>query len=345
MLSHREPCLVLRPEHDEWRLLARHPELYDAVLVKESYLAPYHRAHPHHGRDPEHLKKAVPVDRELWRDPETAGLISRSSGRLGLATRARNTPLAREFGVPLDLAVLAADPALRDQAVDLVLEAQVGSATRIPPYFDVSRRDGIALQLNLQMLRRTVAATGDEVPAAMIQLTRHGLMTGLLATLAEDYAPTGVRRVLLRVRGLDAERAERNELIAYLDAVHAFERRGMEALPDCVGKLGPTFVAEGGYGFTIGTRFFRKVPGQLLSLGGGGGGEPIGVQTAGTWEEQAREAGMDPFSARVENLRTLRELTQLAARDPEALIQSLREGRRHPGIWAGVLAERLRRAA
>lgn len=345
MLPDREPWLVLRPEYDEWRLLAQHPELYDAVLIKESYLASYHRAHPHHGRDPEHLKRAVPADRELWRDPETAGLMSRSSGRLGLATRIRNTPLACEFGVPLDLAAFAADAALRDRAVDLVLETQVGSATRIPPYFDVDRRDGVALRLNLQMLRRTVAATGDEVPAAIIQLTRHRLMTGLLAALAEDYAPTGVRRVLLRVRGLEAERADRKQLIAYLDAVHAFERRGIDALPDCVGKLGPTFVAERGSGFTIGTRFFRKVPAQLLSLGGGGGGEPIGVQIAGKWEEQAREVGMDAFSARVESLRTLRGMTQLAARDPEALIQSLREGGRYPVIWAGVLAERLRLAA
>lgn len=345
MVESPQPRLVLRPEYDEWRLVEAHPDLYDAVLVKDAYAAPYHEDHPHHGRDAERLTKAVPVDRELWRDPDTAGLVSRSSSRLGGSARLRATPLARQFKLPLDLAMLAGMPELRDLAVDLSLENQSGSATSIPPYFDIDRRDGVALRLNLQMLRRTIAVAGDEVPTAVIQMTRHRLMTGLLAAVAHDYAPTGVQRVVLRVRGFAAQKAERGELVAYLDAIQAFERRGLEALPDCVGRLGPVFIAERASGFTTGTRFFRSVPGTLLSVGGGGGGVPIGVQEAGTWEERSREPTADAFDARVASLRSLRELTLLAAREPDALIASLRNGGRYPAIWAGVLAERRRRAA
>jgi len=130
-----------------------------------------------------------------------------------------------------------------------------------------------------------------------------------------------------------------------LNAVQAFEQRGIDAFPDCVGRLGPVFVAEGAHGYVTGTRFFRSVPATLLSVGGGGGGIPIGVQDAGAWEERSREPGMDAFAARVASLQSLRELTLLAARDPDALIASLREGGRYPAIWAGVLAQRRRRAA
>jgi hypothetical protein len=338
--------LVLRPEYDEWRLLEQHPDLYDAVLIKDAYTAIYHQDHPHHGRDAGRLRKAVPPDRELWCDPDTACLVSRSSSRLGPSARLRATPLAQEYGLPLDLAVFAEDPGLRDLAVDLVLESQSGAATRTPPYFDVDSREGLGLQLNLQMLRRTVAAVGDEVPMAVLQLTRHRLMTGMVEEVAGDYARVGLRRVMLRVRGFESQAAHREELIAYLDAVDAFERCGVEVFPDCVGRLGPVLVAEGAHGFTTGTRFFRKVPAALLSVGGGGGGAPIGIQEPGTWDEQLRGQDVDPFDARVASLKSLRELTILAAQDPLELIASLQgDGGQHSAIWAGVLAERKRRAA
>ena len=345
MAESLEPKLVLRPEYDEWRLLEEHPALYDAVVVKDAYTTPYHKDHPHHGRDAGRLRAAVPSNREFWCDPDTAGFVSRSSIHLAPTARLRGTPLARDFGLPLDLALFAEDSESRDLAVDLVLEHQSGSATRTPPYFDVDRRDGVALQLNLQMLRRTVSAAGDEVPMAILQMTRHRLMAGLADAVAGDYARAGLRRVLLRIRGFEAQSAQRDELVAYLDAVDAFEQRGVEVFPDCVGRLGPVFVAAGAHGFTTGTRFFRTVPAVLLSVGGGGGGAPIGVQDAGTWEDRPREEGIDAFGARVASLQSLRELTTLAAQDPGKLIASLRQGGQYPAVWAGVLAERRRRAA
>jgi hypothetical protein len=337
--------LVLRPEYDEWRLIDEHPEIYDAILVKDAYTAPYLEGHPHRERDPGHLTKAIPAGRELWRDPDTAGLVSRSSLRLAPSARLRGTALAREFGLPLDLAMFMENPVLRDRAVDLVLEGQSDSATLIPPYFDVDRRDGPALQLNLQMLRRVIAVAGDEIPTAVLQMTRNRLMIGLMEVVADDYARVGIQRVLLRVRGFESQNAERDELIAYLNVIDAFEQRGVEAILDCVGRIGPVFVAAGARGFSTGTRFFKKVSPTLLSVGGGGGGHPIGVQTAGSWEERPREPELDAFDARVATLQSLREHMMLAASNPDALIESLRQGGQHPAIWAGVLAERRRRAA
>jgi hypothetical protein len=336
---------VVRAEYDEWRLLEEHPELYDAVLIKSAYLAPYHEEHPHRGRDPRRLARAVPHGRELWYDPDTAGLFSRTSAKLPEISRICSTPLAHELGLPIDLSVLASSSQLRDRAVDLSLEDQVGSATLIPPYADVDSPDGTALRLNLAMLRRAVAVAGDEVVTAVIQMTRYRLLSGLLADVASAYAATGVRRVLIRVRGLKSEAAERDELIAYLDAVEAHCEHELETFPDCVGLLGPVFVAEHASGFTTGTQFFQSVPEALLSVGGGGGGKPIGVRDPGTWETHPREAGVNAFDARVAGLSTLREHALLAARDPDALIASLRSAGGYPAIWAGVLAERHRRAA
>ena len=122
---------VVRVEYDEWRLLEERPELYDAVLIKAAYLAPYHEKHPHRGRDPRRLAHAVPHDRELWYDPDTAGLFSRTSAKLPEISRICSTPLAHEFRLPIDLSLLARSSQLRDRAVDISLEDQVGSATLI----------------------------------------------------------------------------------------------------------------------------------------------------------------------------------------------------------------------
>jgi hypothetical protein len=233
------PKLVLRPEYDEWGLLERHPDLYDAVLLKDSYTTPYHKDHPHFGRDAGRLRQAIPSDREFWCDPDTAGLVSQSSIRLRPTARLRETALSQAFDLPLDLAMFAEDPGLRDLAVDLVLESQSGSATRTPPYFDVDSRGGTALQLNLQMLRRTVAAVGDEVPMAVLQVTRHRLMTGVVEEVAGDYARAGLRRVVLRVRGFESQAAQREELNAYLDAVVAFEPMGSRPELGSFGRCRP----------------------------------------------------------------------------------------------------------
>jgi hypothetical protein len=342
----RDLRLVLRPEHHEWDLIEQHPELFDAVLLPESYVAPYPAGHHFGGQEPTRLLDTVRgAGLDVWRDPETAGLCSQTFLRLCATDRLRETPLAQALDMPLDLSLLT-NPETRRTAVELVLATQAGSEMLAGPYFDFDRRDGPVHRLNLQMARETVFAVEDQVPGAFLQVTHHRLMTGLLAAVAGDYETIGVRRVVVRVRGLKGERAGRHELLAYLDAIDAFTSRGVETFADCAGKLGPVLVAAGACGFSTGTRFFKCVAEPLLSIGGGAGGESLAAQPAGAWSEVPREEGQSVRDTRVSNLLTLREHTDLAANDPDALIASLRaDGGAHPAVWASVLAERKRRAA
>jgi len=339
------PLLVLRPEYDEYRLLKEHPDLYDVVLIKDSYLAEYHSKHHLHGQDSRKLVHAVPESREVWRDPETAGLVSKTIQKFEAHKRLLGIPLAQELDLPIDVASLASDSALRDLAVDVTLENQAGSSTRTPPYFDIDRLDGFSLQVNLQMVRRTATSVSVEVPTAIVQVTRRRLLDGLLSDVAVGYARAGAQRVLLRVRGFEAEKADEDELVAFFEAVEAFQQHGVEAIPDCVGILGPVLVADGARGFSTGTRFFRKVPDALISLGGGGGGSAIQVQDLRTWQERPRDPGIDAFTARIDNLHSLRAAALLAANDPDALIRQLASGGGYPALWARALSERRRRAA
>jgi hypothetical protein len=345
MAEQRTARLVLRPEHDEWDLIQNHATLIDAVLLPESYVTPYPPGHfyqsqPHTRLADTAKQAALP----LWRDPETAGLRSRTVLRLTKLRRLLTTPLARAFSLPLDLA-LVADPAARRHALQLVLATQAGDETRTPPYFDLDRRDSPAHRLNIALAREAAQASAGQMPTAFVQVTHSRLMKGLLADVAVDYAATQVSRVVLRVRGLKSEQADARELTAYLHAIDAFREHGIETYPDCAGMLGPVLIAGGASGFTTGTRFFKSIGGGLLAAGGGGGGTPLQALPSGSWNEQPRPAGQSAADTRVANLTSLRELTMLAVSDPDQLIASLRTGNSQPIAWASVLAERKRRAA
>jgi hypothetical protein len=344
MAPERQARLVLRPEHDEWRLIEEHPELCDAVILRESHLAPYPAGHSLEDH-PEHLLSAVHGrGLGLWRDPETAGLYSRSVLRLPDKSRFLQTPYALAFEPPLDLGLLAHD-APRRHLLEIATATQAGNEASVAPYFDVDKRDSPAARLNLNLSRELARSVAEQVPTAWLQMTRHRFLSGLAGALAGDYAAAGVRRIVLRVRGLQSQRAGAVELKAYLDAIEAFESRGIEAFGDCAGMLGPVLVAGGASGFSTGTRFFRSVGGALVATPGGGGGSPIAVQPAGGWSEVPRPAEQEVHATRVANMQTLRDLTGLAAKDPDALVASLlRDGGAYPAAWASVLAGRKRRA-
>src|SRR4051794_16075772 len=109
--------LVLRPEHDEWSLLAEHPGLYDVALIPAAYCAEYPEQHPRHGRAADRLLRAVPDQCDWWQDPTTATIVSRTWDRLGRADRRRQTAIAT-CAPPVDLASFAADLAYFDQVAD-----------------------------------------------------------------------------------------------------------------------------------------------------------------------------------------------------------------------------------
>lgn len=340
-----QPRLVLRAEHDEWGLIAKHPGLLDAVLLCESHVAPYPAGHLFEHTNHRRLADTVTaIGLPRWRDPQTAGLVSRSVLRLGRLRRMLQTPLAKQLPMPLVLELLA-DPAARRHALGLVLSSQAGDESVCAPYFDVARRDSVAHRLNLAFASETARAAGSQVPTVIVQVTLNRLLGGLAAQLAGDYAATGARRVLLRVRGLKSEQADRGELSAYIDAIAAYSFHGLDCYGDCAGILGPVLIAGGAAGFTTGSRFFKSVPGTLLATGGGGGGQPIAEVPAGSWEPQAAPSGQQPAETRVKNLEALREKTRIAVEEPAALIDSLRHGSAHTAVWAAVLAERERRAS
>lgn len=345
MATERHAQFVLRPEHDEWDLLKQNPRLFDAVLVRESYVAPYPPGHHFGNNEPTRL---VDVAREagvsVWRDPETPGLCSRTVLKLPSTKRLLLTPLAREFPLPLDLALFARSNE-RQRALELTLATQVSSDTAAGPYFNFDRRDSHAFRVNLEMTRETVRSVSEQVPTAFVQITVHRLLTGFVAAVAADYATVGVKRVLIRVRGLKTREASAKELAAYLDALAAFRTRGVEAVADCTGLLGPVLVAGGADGFSTGTRFFTSVPSATLDAGEGGGGTPIAAQHLGSFTEVDRPMDQEVRDTRVANMENLRALTQLAARDPDAIVATLRGEGGHSAIWASVLAERKRRAA
>lgn len=336
---------MLRPEHDEWDLIEQHPRLFDAVLIPESYVAPYPPGHLFAGNAPTRLLDAVRAGGiSVWRDPETSGLCSRTVLRLPATKRLRLTPLAQAFPLPLDLALLE-QPQARRHALELTLATQAASETAAGPYFNFDRRDSQAFRLNLQMAQETVRSVSEQISTAFVQVTLHRLLTGLPAAVAADYATVGIRRVVIRVRGLKCQQADADELSAYLDTIDAFQSRGIEAFADCAGLLGPVLVAGGAEGFSSGTRFFRSVPAAALSAGGGGGGAPVAAQASGSWSEVPRPPEQSVRETRVSNIENLRALTQLAARDPDAIIAMLAaDGAAHSAVWARVLAARRRRA-
>jgi hypothetical protein len=198
----------------------------------------------------------------------------------------------------------------------------------------------------LMMADRVVQSVAEQIPSAFVQGTRHALLSGGLAAMAPDYAAVGVERIFIRVRGLKAERADRDEFLAYLDLGSAFRSRGMDVVADCTGRLGPALVAGPVFAFSLGTQFFRSVPEQLLSKGGGGGGVALGSEAAAGWSEQPRESGVPLDQVRADTVVEFRRRAILAAREPRALIEEMRaSGDRYARVWASVLAERLDRAA
>jgi hypothetical protein len=341
-----EPRLILRPEHDECDFVRQHQDLFDIVLVPERYAAPYPEKHHLSGLDHDRLVGAVKESGGiLWRDPDTPGLRSRSVSRLPPTARLRRAPAFPSAGLPLDLQSLR-DAGRRNAFCDICLQAQSGSEALIPPYFDFADTQDPWFQLNLQFVRRAVEAAGEQVPTAFVQVTANRLRRGMLAEAAPSYGATGVTRAALRIRGLDAPRAAREDVRAYFDAIASFEASNIEVFADCTGRLGPVLVGGRARGFSTGTRFFQKVPGQLLSVGGGGGGQPLSRPSPGGWSDVPRDESETAAEARVLNLTTLREHMLLAARDPEALVESLRgDGSRYAAGWAAELSERLRRAA
>lgn len=357
--------IYLRPEHEQWDLIRasapRRP--FGAAIVYARYLAPYQHGHPRAGHSPTGLVDALrEVKIPYVIDPGTPALTKSDVATSKEAARLRQSPMVAAIGLPLRPGDLA-NSARRDQFVDDTMAVQTGADAVAPPYLEYQCRGSDVLALNIAMLRRCVASAGRQLPVAFIQLTRAALLDGRLRRIAPAYAKTGVKRVFIRVRHLNAEAASADEFRAYLDGIAAFRALDVEVVPDCVGRLGPSLVAGGAISFSSGAVYYRKVSACLLNKSGGGGLE-VSYEVPNGWHALPRaarhrapacfvsgcvaapaEAKLDDL--REHNLHLLREESRLAAANSLAWYAArlIASGQPDAVAWGEVLRERAQLAA
>lgn len=351
-----------RPEDDQWSLIrACGSDAFDRAIVQARYLAPYPESDGRHGQDPRELARALREHGAPWLiDLGTPALCHRDIVRADSWARLRETEFAKLLDLPLGIAALEDQGAL-DAFVDATLQFQVDAPLRSAPYFEFAHEDDPLLAINLAMLSRVVGAAGP-MAVGVIQITLDNLNRGLPARVAARYADIGVEVVLLRVRNLAAEAASQRQLGAYLDAIVACVAREIDVVADQVGRLGPPAVAGGAAGFSGGAHFFRTVPGQVVTLGGGGGGTKLPVELPGRWTAATRDVLPNDFSCPVPDCRVaagsrkpndlrehtlhyLRYLAGLAA-DATEIVRSLKaSGQTEALAWAAELERRARLSA
>jgi hypothetical protein len=355
--------IYLRARHDDIELVScPSPRPFGAAIFYWRYLAAYPADHPRRGQSTSELIDAIrAANLPYVMDPNTPALgSSRILKEEG--ARLRASVMVNAVGLPLQARDLR-NRGRRDAFVDDTMELQAGASGVVAPYLEY--RDGGAevLRMNIAMLRRCVAVAAGQLPLAFIQLTAAQLRRGLVAQVAPWYAATNVTRVFLRVRKLDAEHADACELGALLDGIDAFDRLGIELVPDCVGRLGPSLVAGGAPSFSSGPVHFRKVPAALLNRTGGGG-VPVFYEVAGGFyavDRSARHRVAGCFDSncvasrtdatlddlRLHNMHVLREESQLAAANGAAWYAArlIASGQPEAVVWGTVLAERAQRVA
>lgn len=355
----------VRLEHDQWTFARERAAAYDGAIVPARYGAPYPPGHPSFGQDPSRLASAVVgVRKALVIEPDTPALCSRGVVRYPSATRLRATAAATAVELPLTVDQLK-DSVRRDAFVDASMQDQRLARAVAGPHLEFRSATDARLELNLVMLRRTVASAGTQVPIAFIQVTRTRLLGGVVAEVAPQYAATGIRRVFLRVREV-GEDMSASEFEAYLEVIDAFVDCGVDLVADCVGRVGPLLVHEGALGFSSGGMFHRRVAKPLLASGGGNGGAAVSIESPHGWSEIARDSEEAASVAscpvagcrlvapdvtlddiREHRLHTLRRRGLLAVdQDTAELIRELRAtGQSQARELADVLAVRHRRAA
>ncbi len=356
--------IYLRARHDDLDLVScPSPRPFGAVIVYARYLAPYPADHPRAGQTTTELVDALRAAKLSYViDPGTPALSKRDIATVKEAARLRGSQMVAAIDLPLRADDLR-NRRRREHFVDDTLTMQAGAAAIAAPYLEYKRRGPDVRRVNLAMVRRCVMSAAGQLPVAFIQVTLAALLDGVLNELALAYSATGVTRIFVRIRGLDAERASAPEFSAYLDAIAAFNEVGVEAVPDCVGRLGPPLVAAGAPSFSTGAVHFRKVPWPLLNKSGGGGVE-VFYEVTGGFHAVARgarhtapscvvprcvaaapNASLDDL--RLHNLHVLREESRLAAANGGAWYAARLNASGQPQavVWGEVLRERAQRAA
>lgn len=355
--------IYLRARHDDIALVScPSPRPFGAAIFYWRYLAEYPADHSRHGQSTTELINALRAAKLPYViDPYTPAL---SSSRIMKeeGARLRASSMVNAVSLPLRPRDLC-NRQRRDAFVDDTMQLQAGASGVAPPYLEYKDGGDEVLRMNIAMLRRCVAVAAGQLPIAFIQVTASQLRRGLAAQLAPWYAATNVTRVLLRVRKLDAEHADAHEFGKLLDAIDAFNKVGIELVPDCVGRLGPPLVAGGAPSFSSGPVHFRKVPAALLNRNGGGG-VPVFYEVAGGFhavDRSARHSAARCFVSncvadrpdatlddlRLHNMHLLREESRLAAAHGRAWYGArlIASGQPDAVVWGNVLRDRAQRTA
>jgi hypothetical protein len=357
--------IYLRLEHEQIELVrsSSSPRPFGAAILYARYLAPYPTGHPRAGQSTSELRDALRGAKVKYViDPGTPAFTKSDIATVKEGERLRESAMAAAIDLPLRAEDLR-NRRRRERFVDDTLGIQAGAAALAPPYLEYKWRGPEVLRVNLAMVRRCVASVGTQLPVAFLQLTHWCLLDGLLERLAGPYAATGVKRVFCRVRFLNAEAASSHEFDTYLEGIAAFADMGIELIPDCVGRLGPSLVAAGASSFSTGAIYFRKVPAALLNKSGGGGRE-VYYEVAGGFRAVSREerhaepscfvadcpaadadASLD--DVRIHNLHVLRQESRLAATSGAAVYGArlIASGQPRAVVWGEVLRKRAQRAA
>ncbi|HTB50741.1 MAG TPA: hypothetical protein VK701_07165 [Solirubrobacteraceae bacterium] len=227
-------------------------------------MAPYREGSPEQaqGLRGDELAQTVRAAGIEWvLDPDTAVLPYMTGDGLDTAFgRAALMRCAQGFTLPLVPEQLEQDADLREMLVAL-LAGESQAAVPTPAYFGFRSLTDPWLSVNLRAARMTQSLTRGGPLGVFVQTDVAALREGVLAKAAPLYAealePRGL--AFLQVAGLDVERAEREDLAAYLRAVAVWVAHGFNIIADRVGRFGLAAVAAGSSGMACGTRFYRSV--------------------------------------------------------------------------------------
>jgi hypothetical protein len=342
---------LLRPEGREEAFLRAHADELHGVVLLGRHLAPYEDGSSEQkaGLRGDELAKAVRTAGIAHvHDPDTAVIPMLRGESADMAFgRASLMGCARAMPTPL-LAQDLDSKELRSDLVVATLARQPEATFRAAPYFRFDSLSDPWLSANLNLARLTHELIGFDPIAVFVQVGLDALRSGVLARAAVQYrdALSAGALAFLQVAGFDAERAEPQDYLDYLQAVDAWRASGFDVVADRVGRFGVTAVAAGACATASGTRVSRSVPDLTRTAHRRGGstrywtplrGDRLLVQDA---RARQQRGSLEPCpvdgcraledKAPIERLRehnihlTLEEL--MAARsDPAALAESLRQ--------------------
>jgi len=298
-----------RLEESDWKFVRRVASMqsFDAAIVKAPYLADYPESDSRHGQPTDRLTEALGERGFSWAlDPATA-LFGHPRAAEWASPRARSCPMAAALPLPWDPGLIIGDD---EAALELLSRAEAiqRNATAFSvPYLEVRKPGEGHLEANCSLIGMGAELAGDRRVLAYLQTLRGELLRGRAIEAARRMIAAGAQTIAIRIRSLRPESLE--DIVAYLELVAFIEDRGVRAVADSVGLLGPTLVAGGADAFSSGARYFQAVPKTLLSrwqepdhhheedAEDRGGGRPILYQVPGTLIETPHQELDDSVAA------------------------------------------------